>query len=444
LTSVTFESPSSLTTIGNNAFMDCTGLTSIAIPNSVTTIGNNAFMDCTGLTSVTFVSPSSLTSIGTSSFSGCTGLTSITIPNSVTTIGGGAFRGCTRLTIYAEAPSQPAGWNENWNPHNRPVVWSALFPPVDFNITEGNRIINLSWEAPSNSSFLDQLIGYKVYRDGDAYTEIITGTTFSDNFVFNETVYEYYVVGYFQGRGESLPTATISATPTAFAFTLIDNGTAFSVARGEMTAAEVIIPSVRNNLPVTSIAISGFSNYTAMTSITIPNSITNIGSQAFADCTSLTNIVIPLSVSNIGANAFWGCTNLIIYAEAPSQPAGWNVNWNPGNRPVVWGHVVSDCDITIEVMPATTLVGNFPNPFNPTTSIQYQVSGSEDQLVRIDVYNIKGQLVRTLVNDMHSAGEYSVVWNGTDGYGRSVGSGLYLYRMTAGEYTSVRRMIMLK
>ena len=75
----------SVTSIGNDAFYGCTGLTSITIGNSVTSIGDYAFSDCTGLKSVTI--PNSVTSIGGSAFSYCYGLTSIEIPNSVTSIG---------------------------------------------------------------------------------------------------------------------------------------------------------------------------------------------------------------------------------------------------------------------------------------------------------------------------------------------------------------------
>ena len=92
----TYEIPVSVTSIGNNAFQNCTGLTSITIPNSVTTIGNYAFSGCTGLTSMTI--PNSVTTIGNYAFQNCTGLTSMTIPNSVTSIGNQAFRGCTGLT----------------------------------------------------------------------------------------------------------------------------------------------------------------------------------------------------------------------------------------------------------------------------------------------------------------------------------------------------------
>ena len=90
LTSVTI--PNSVTSIGASAFSGCSGLTSVTIPNSVTSIGGEAFYNCSGLTSVTI--PNSVTSIGDGAFSNCSGLTSVTIPNSVTSIGSSAFDGC--------------------------------------------------------------------------------------------------------------------------------------------------------------------------------------------------------------------------------------------------------------------------------------------------------------------------------------------------------------
>ena len=81
-----------VTSIGNEAFYKCSGLTSVTIPNSVTSIGKDAFNACRSLTSV--IIPNSVTSIGESAFYFCLSLTSVTIPNSVTSIGNGAFSVC--------------------------------------------------------------------------------------------------------------------------------------------------------------------------------------------------------------------------------------------------------------------------------------------------------------------------------------------------------------
>ena len=98
LTSLTL--PSSVTSIGNYAFTGCSGLTSLTLPSGVTSIGDYAFQDCRGLTSLTI--PSGVTSIGGLAFYGCSGLTSLTIPSGVTSIGNYAFVGCSGLiSIYA-------------------------------------------------------------------------------------------------------------------------------------------------------------------------------------------------------------------------------------------------------------------------------------------------------------------------------------------------------
>ena len=94
LTSLTI--PSSVTSIGEGVFEGCSGLTSLTIPSGVTSIGYYAFSGCSGLTSLTI--PSSVTSIGDGAFNGCSGLTSLTIPSSVTSIGDGTFSGCSGLT----------------------------------------------------------------------------------------------------------------------------------------------------------------------------------------------------------------------------------------------------------------------------------------------------------------------------------------------------------
>jgi hypothetical protein len=85
---------------------------------------------------------------------------------------------------------------------------------------------------------------------------------------------------------------------------------------------------------------------------------------------------------------------------------------------------------------------NYPNPFNPTTEISYCLPDAG--LVSIDVYNIVGQKVITLVNEYKDAGTYTVTWDGTDSYGSNVASGIYLYRIIAGDYTKTKKMSLQK
>ena len=89
-----------------------------------------------------------------------------------------------------------------------------------------------------------------------------------------------------------------------------------------------------------------------------------------------------------------------------------------------------------------TLDQNYPNPFNPTTTIKYTIPKAGN--VRIEVYDITGRLVTTLVNTNQATGTYSVTWNGRNSSGQSVGSGIYLYRLQAKDFVSVKKMVMLK
>ncbi|MCD6181901.1 MAG: carboxypeptidase regulatory-like domain-containing protein [Candidatus Cloacimonetes bacterium] len=95
------------------------------------------------------------------------------------------------------------------------------------------------------------------------------------------------------------------------------------------------------------------------------------------------------------------------------------------------------------VIPATScLTGNYPNPFNPETTICYNLAKDAD--VQIAVYNTRGQKVRTLLEGYRSAGKHSVVWNGEDSAGKSVASGMYFYRLKTDHSQDVRKMILMK
>jgi hypothetical protein len=90
-----------------------------------------------------------------------------------------------------------------------------------------------------------------------------------------------------------------------------------------------------------------------------------------------------------------------------------------------------------------SLSQNYPNPFNPTTTIQFSLPTQTS--VRLDIYNMLGQRVKTLVADeMLQAGNYDVVWNGTNDQNITVPSGMYIYRITAGNFVDSKRMMFLK
>jgi flagellar hook assembly protein FlgD len=89
-----------------------------------------------------------------------------------------------------------------------------------------------------------------------------------------------------------------------------------------------------------------------------------------------------------------------------------------------------------------SLSNNYPNPFNPTTNIQFAIPREGN--VTLAIYNMLGQRVSLLVQGVHSVGNYTVTWNGKDEFGHFVGSGVYFYRLENGSTAITKKMLMLK
>ena len=264
LTSITI--PNSVTRIGSNAFYNCSGLTSVTIPNSVTSIGDYVFENCTGLTSVTI--GNSVPSIGNWAFSGCSGLTSVTIPNSVISIGSWAFSGCSGLTSVTI-------------PNSVISIGDYVFDGCTglTSITIPNSVTSIGSNAFYNCSGLTSVtIPNSVISIGDHVFENCTGLT----------------------------SVTIGYSVTSI------GSKAFSGCSG---LTSVTIPN-----SVTSIRWKAFENCSGLTSVTIPNSVTGIGDSAFSGCTGLTSVTIPNSVISIGDYVFENCTGLTSVNVDASNP----------------------------------------------------------------------------------------------------------------------------
>jgi flagellar hook assembly protein FlgD len=113
-------------------------------------------------------------------------------------------------------------------------------------------------------------------------------------------------------------------------------------------------------------------------------------------------------------------------------------------RKLVFSNVSSVSEIAKEqeLIKTFQLFQNYPNPFNPTTTIEYQISSSGP--VEIKIFNINGELVKTLMNTNQVAGKYSANWNGKDNDNKQVASGIYIYRVMFGNSVLSKKMLLLK
>ena len=283
----------SVTEIGDYAFYNCSGLTSVTIGDSVTSIGNSAFEGCSYLTEVNItdlvawckigfgnrssnpllsanhlilngteitnlVIPDGITEIKSCAFTSCSGLSSVTIGDSVTKIGGGAFTDCIGLT----------------------------------SVTIGDSVTEIGGGAFSSCSGLSSVtIGDSVTSIGNYAFSRCSGLTevTIPNSVTKIDDYAFYGCS-------GLTSVTIGNSVTSI------GERAFYDCSG---LTEVTIPN-----SVTSIGYEAFYYCSGLTSVTIGDSVTSIGNYAFAYCRGLTEVTIPNSVTSIGNYAFRGCSNL--------------------------------------------------------------------------------------------------------------------------------------
>ena len=184
------------------------------------------------------------------------------------------------------------------------------------------------------------------------------------------------------------------------------------------------------------------------------------GAKIVPDSHGLTEIrefVVGQRVEGLTLPAGTGGTAPLTYSLSPALPAG--LTFDAATRTIagtpraaseaVYTYTVADANgatatLSLQTLPAAfSLADNFPNPFNPATTIQYALPEAAD--VELTVYNVLGQPVRTLIAEHQSAGRYMVEWDATNDSGHSLSSGMYFYRLQAGgEFHEVKKMLLLK
>ena len=125
-------------------------------------------------------------------------------------------------------------------------------------------------------------------------------------------------------------------------------------------------------------------------------------------------------------------------AEEVNQNYAAGLEGLPIGQPVHRDDDISDSALA----EGTQLEANFPNPFNPATTISFELA--RDSRVELCIFNARGRLVKMLIQDRLPRGSHSVLWTGLDNYGQSVASGVYFYRLRTNDYSAMKKMMLLK
>ena len=370
LATVTFAEGSQLKSIGVSAFSGTNPahprFKEIQIPNSVETIGTNAFQNCQDLESITL--PASLKTIESSAFSYCLNLSKIKLPTSLKAIQSYVFDGCSSLeTVFYDGSlarwsqiSTDNGFLGISSPSLVMGDYTAQFipvkdendpspPPKTVTITKYTGTESTVILPSTINSWPVTKIGEAAFQDNTTITSVAipdSVTEIGANAFAGCT--NLTSVNYIGGDWSKLTiqsgnpavedAAKDAANEQLFDFEFTPDNTAVIVKHYRGAAADVTIPSRYKGKPVTAINNAAFPN-SAVTSVTIPDSITSIPDAAFYNCGNLETIHIPVSVTFIGSYAFDDCPNLMTVTY-PGSKTQWDAIAKGSNNDVLENNLI--------------------------------------------------------------------------------------------------------
>ena len=305
------------------------------------------------------------------------------------------------------------------------AVTGTLYPPQNLTYSASGQTVILNWEPPAGENPLFE--GYRVYRGNEQLTTTpITELTFTSTDSPNGTHIFRVRAVYAGALSDAIETEVYIFNGTSgLAYTLIDGGTAYQVARGTAADAMIFIPNTYNGLPVTTIGSFLFAS--ALTSIILPENITTITNGAFNFCANLTSIYLSNNITTIGTNVFASCTALTIYAEAESQPSGWEATWNPNSRPVHWGVSgvpLPATDLTFNIV-GDVLTLNWLHPsYFISSFLGYRIFNGDTQLTTIPLMARTIQ-VTGIASGLHNISVRAIYGNVYESVETTIGIGFH-------------------
>ncbi|MCK5051354.1 MAG: carboxypeptidase regulatory-like domain-containing protein [Candidatus Cloacimonetes bacterium] len=201
----------------------------------------------------------------------------------------------------------------------------------------------------------------------------------------------------------------------------------------QITDAELIL-NLQHYMTIVNLAVEYESSTTAVASWTAPDPFGERSLDGY-------NIYLDGELIGTSTSTDFTISNLTIGQE---YVVGVSVQYSDEESEIVEiDYTHTSTNSPENIVPVTKLNGNYPNPFNPITTISFSVSHMPS-FVNIEIYNLKGQKVKTLINEQLAAGQHSVIWKGKDDSNKSVSSGIYFYRMKSENYILSKKMILLK